>query len=88
LNQFGKINEEYSENYKEYLSSQTGNNVLLDTESKLYEPFGKMEKFNENIIKNTTQTYRDTIAKSKKTRDDLKKESQKSTDKQKRIINV
>lgn len=88
LNQFTKINEQYIENYQEYLLAQSGNNALLEPNSKLYDPFVKMQAFNENIIKNTTQTYRDTVAKSKHTRDTLKKETQKSQDKQNRIINV
>lgn len=88
LNQFAKINEEYTANYQEYLLNQSGNNEIIETNSELYGPFAKMQEFNENIIKNTNQAYKDTIAKSKVTRDDLKKETQKSVEKQNRIINV
>ncbi len=88
LNQFNKINDEYTDNYKDYLLNQSGNNEILKRSSKLYSPFENIQKFHEQIIKSTTQTYLDTISKSKQTRELLHKNVQESIDKQKRIINV
>ena len=88
LNQFTQINEEYTNNYKEYLLNQAGNNEILEVKSKLYLPFESIQNFTEAKIKSTNQTYKETAAKSKKTRDDLKKDAQLSADRQKRIINV
>ncbi|MBN2540967.1 MAG: hypothetical protein JXB08_05510 [Bacilli bacterium] len=88
LNQFGKINEEYTQNYRDYLLNQSGNNEILERGSSLYMPFEKIQQFHEKIIKTSTSTYRDAIAKSKKTREELNKETQKSNERQKRIINT
>jgi len=88
LNQFNKINDEYTNNYKDYLLNQSGNDEILEPSSKLYSPFENIQKFHEQNIRATTQTYLDTISKSKKTREQLNKNVQESIDRQKRIINI
>lgn len=88
LNQFSAINEEYTNNYKEYLLNQSGNNEILDSHSKLYMPFNNIQELHERIIKSTTQAYLETIARSKKTREQLNKDVAESIEKQNRIINV
>ncbi len=88
LNHFTNINEQYMQNYKEFLLNQSGNNEVIERDSKLYAPFVEMHSYNDKIINATAQTYKETVAKSKKTREGLNKDAQQSNEKQKRIINV
>ena len=53
LNQFTKINQEYKENYQEYILNQSGNNEVLENNSMLYSPFDAMNQFYEKGLKDT-----------------------------------
>ncbi len=88
LNQFVEINNEYDENYQDYILNQSGNSKILQENSPLYMPFVDINTYYENLLKTTSQAYKESLSKSKKTRDTLKKELQDSQEKQKRIINV
>ena len=88
LSQFIGINAEYDKNYQDYLSSQTGNNELLQSKSPLYMPFDNMRNYFDVMLKQTNQTYKDTLQKSKNTREELKKQATRSQQKQDRIINI
>ncbi len=88
LNQFSDINNEYEDNYNDYLLNQSGNNELIEPGSALYSPIENMKAYYEKGINQSEQAYKDTIQKSKKTRENLKKQELKSKETQDRIINV
>jgi len=88
LGQFYQINNEYTENYQNYLENQQGNNALLENDSALYQGFEDLHNFNAKMIKSTIDTYKETKNKSTRFREKLKKEKQQSQSKQDRIINV
>lgn len=88
LNQFIDINAEYDKNYQDYLSNQAGNNEILKLNSPLYMPFDNMSNYFDKVLKQTNQTYKDTLQKSKNTREELKKQATRSQEKQDRIINI
>jgi hypothetical protein len=88
LNQFANINQEYEDNYREYILNQSGNNEAIEPNSHLYSPFNEMQSFFNKSLEDTNQTHKETINKSKKTRNDLNKEESKSKENQNRIINV
>ena len=88
LNQFSNINEEYENNYKDYLLNQSGNNSLIEAKSPLYEPFELMKAYYEKNIKLSDQSYKETIQKSSKTLENLREQEIRSKEKQDRITNI
>jgi hypothetical protein len=87
LNQFSEINTMYTDNYKEFILNQSGNNELIEANSPLYHAFDDLNSLSTKVLNNTNDTYKETFSKSQKARQDLKKERQKSKDRQNRIIN-
>ncbi|MBI9010214.1 MAG: hypothetical protein JEZ05_09345 [Tenericutes bacterium] len=87
LNQFQNINTMYEDNYKEYISNQTGNNLLIEQNSPLYHAFDDLETLNTKALSKTSDTYKETFSKSQKARTQLKNKRQVSKERQDRIIN-
>lgn len=87
LNQFSEINNMYTDNYKEYILNQTGNNELIEHNSPLYNAFEDLQKLNNKVLSSTNDTYKETFSKSQNARQELKKRRQQSKERQNRIIN-
>jgi hypothetical protein len=87
LNQFTDINKMYTDNYKEFILNQSGNNELIEPSSPLYNAFEDLHNHNTKVLSSTNDAYKETFSKSQKARNALKNDRQKSKDKQDRIIN-
>ncbi len=87
LQEFSISANTYNENFETYLENQLQNNKLIDETSDMYQPFQELDEVNKRIIDSTNDTYIETISKSQKTRNELKKNKAQSEERKNRIIN-
>ena len=88
LQQFTLINEDYLENYQDYISKQTANRLILEDKSKVYSGFDRLNKYHQDLDTIFQINYKEIMNISSTSRSNVKSEKQKSKDKQDRIINA
>lgn len=88
LEQYTLINEDYMENYRDYLNKQVANKISINSNDKLYQPFDWLSAYHKDLVNVLNLNKKEILQKSSDTRVSIKNEKQKSKEKQDRIINA